>query len=116
VGKCLLSCRWYGLRLSSWECVERQLFFCYFSLWGCQECEEGVGIGAQAGKPAPPGRLITPDIDCQEKGINLEISSTKGTESPKIVKLSRPRPPAWLKDATPAVRRAYERERQKEVS
>lgn len=136
-GERLINCRWYGLRLSPWECVEKQLFFCDFHLWGCQGCEEGAGLArrgkkfycAKLGFETDTGFCDAARAESKRRSIAwpegmgwLQVCFECGGGAGVIIDLPRigaqagkPAPPAkkrkplpaFLKDATPAVRRSY---------
>ena len=88
-----MKCRAYQTELSPWGCLENQLSPMCLPGWPCETCEEGV--------------TIAPSMN---KDHRLEACATLVQGKAEGAALSRPtakRMPAWLKEATPAVRRSY---------
>lgn len=89
-----LECRGYTLTLTPWGCILNQLSDYCLPGFPCETCQSGVTIQIPPSPPLGKGG---------EEVYRLEAGATRGERKP--VKL-----PAWLKNASRAVRRDYLRE------
>jgi hypothetical protein len=79
-----IECRGYGVSLSPWNCIENQVSLYCLPGWPCETCETAVCLGTAGGD-----------------------AGATGDARPTRKKL-----PAWLKNASAAVRRDWLREHQ----